>query len=194
MTQNTTRDRIIDDSVAVERRYYNPVEEAYATFLKTSDETGGEYTLIEVEVAPGGGTAPHYHKTYSERFEVLEGTLEVLVGRQTLTLKAGQRAEAHRDTRHRFRNPGGEPARFLVELRPGHAGFEKSVKVAYGLARDGHFRANGAPRNLYHLALLLEWGEMRVPGSFSVIESLFRLLVKLARRKGIDRELEAGYC
>lgn len=45
----------------------------YATFLKTSAQTGGKHTLIEIEVAPGGGTIPHYHLAYSERFEVLEG-------------------------------------------------------------------------------------------------------------------------
>lgn len=44
------------------RRYYNPIQKDYATFLETSEETGGEFTLIEIEVAPGGGTPPHYHK------------------------------------------------------------------------------------------------------------------------------------
>ena len=37
------------------RRIYNPIQKDYATFLKTSEETGGERTVIEIEVAPGGG-------------------------------------------------------------------------------------------------------------------------------------------
>ena len=41
-----------------ELRIYNPIQKDYATFLETSDETGGEHTLIEIEVAPGGGTTP----------------------------------------------------------------------------------------------------------------------------------------
>jgi hypothetical protein len=41
---------------------------------------------------------------------------------------------------------------------------------------------------------LFEWGEGRMPGFFTVVEPLFRLLAKRARRKGIDRELEARYC
>jgi len=57
-----------------ERRYYNPVQKDAATFLKTSEETEGEYTLMEIEIAPGG-TKPHYHKTYTESFEVIEGSL-----------------------------------------------------------------------------------------------------------------------
>ena len=40
------------------RRYYHPIQKDYATFLETSEETGGVRTLIEVEVVPGAGTTP----------------------------------------------------------------------------------------------------------------------------------------
>jgi hypothetical protein len=50
------------------------------------------------------------------------------------------------------------------------------------------------PQNPYHMALLLEWSEVRVPRLFTVIEPLMRLLARRARRKGIDGELEARYC
>jgi quercetin dioxygenase-like cupin family protein len=176
-----------------ERRYYHPIQKNYATFLKTSEETGGEYTLIEIELAPGGGNTAHYHKTYDEHFEVLEGTLEVLVGKETHTLRPGQKAIAKKNVQHRFRNTTEEPAKFLVTLRPGHSGFEKAIKAAYGLASDGHACADGTPRNLYHMGVLLEWSDMRLPGVFTVAEPLFRLLAKRARRKGIDKELEAKY-
>ena len=76
------------------RRYYHPLQKDYATFLKTNEETGGEYSLIEVEVAPGGGNASHYHKTYDECFEVLEGVLEVKVGGETRVLRPGDKAVA----------------------------------------------------------------------------------------------------
>ncbi len=183
----------IDNPRARERRYYHPIQKDYATFLKTSEETGGERTLIEVEVAPGGGNDTHYHLTYDEHFEVLEGALEVLVGKETVTLRPGQKAVAPRNTLHRFRNTTEEPARFLVELRPGHSGFEKAIKVAYGLASDSLASASGIPRNLYYTAVLLEWSDMRLPGIYKVAEPLFRLLARRARRKGIDRELETRY-
>ena len=177
-----------------DRRYYHPVQKDYTTFLETSEETGGDHTLLEIELAPGGGNTPHYHKTYDEHFEVVEGTLEVLVGKETRVLRPGQKAVAPRNTLHKFRNPGEERARFLVELRPGSAGFEKAIKAGYGLARDGRVRADGTPKNLYHLAVLLEWSEIRLPGVFTIAEPLLRFLAKRARRKGIDRELEARYC
>jgi len=177
-----------------ERRIYNPVQMDAATFLETSEETGGERTLAEVEVAPGGGTRPHYHKTYAEHFEVVEGVLEVHVGEETRVLSAGQKAVAPKNTLHNFHNATDETVKFLCEIRPGRPGFEKTLMVGYGLARDGLTRSDGTPKNLYHMALLLEWSEIRVPGIFTVIEPLMRLLARRARRKGIDRELEARYC
>jgi quercetin dioxygenase-like cupin family protein len=172
------------------RRYYHPGQKDYATFLQTSEETGGERTLIEVEVAPGGGTPPHYHKTYEERFELLEGELEVHVGGETRTLRPGEKATVPLNTLHNFRNPTDGPTTFLVELRPGSAGFEKALKAGYGLASDGR----NPLHHPYYLAVLLGWSDMRLPGLFTVAEPLLRLLARRARRKGIDRELEARYC
>ena len=141
----------IENPVAGERRYYHPIQKDYATFLKTSEETTGEYTLIEVEIAPGGGNVPHYHKTYDEHFEVLEGALEVLVGKETHTLRPGQKAVAKKNVLHRFRNTTEERTKFLVELRPSHTRFEKALKVAYGLASDGRARADGTPQEFLPL-------------------------------------------
>ncbi|MGH3148911.1 MAG: cupin domain-containing protein [Rubrobacter sp.] len=185
--------REIGNAAARGRRIYNPVQKDAAIFLQTSEETGGERTLIEIEAAPGGGVTPHYHKTYDEHFEVLRGALEVQVGASTRTLRPGERAVAPTNTLHRWHNATAEPTTFLVELRPGHSGFEKALTVAYGLAADGLANANGLPKNLYHTALLFEWGEGRLPGAFALLEPVFRLLANRARRKGIDRELEARY-
>ncbi len=162
------------------RRIVNPVQNDVVTWLETSEETGGERTLIEVEVAPGGGTEPHYHKTYDEHFEVLEGALEVLVGEETRTL-------------HAWSNPGSERAVAHVELRPGQPGFETSLRVAYGLAADGLVLKNGMPRNPLHAALLLEWGDGRLPGAYAVLERGLRLLAAIARRLGMDRALVERY-
>ncbi len=175
------------------RRIYNPIQKDYATFLETSEETGGEHTLIEIEVAPGGGTTPHFHLTYAEHFEVISGALQVMVGGETRTLTAGEKAVAPKNTLHNFHNATDEPTTFLIELRPGSSGFEKALRVAYGLASDGLSNSKGLPKNIYHTALLFEWGEGRMPGLFGVLEPVFRLLAKRARRKGIDKELEARY-
>ncbi|MBA2715374.1 MAG: hypothetical protein H0U55_17715 [Rubrobacteraceae bacterium] len=75
-------------------------------------------------------------------------------------------------------------------MRPGQPGFEKAVKAGYGMAADG--------RNpLYHpykLAVILEWSEIRMTGVLGLLDPLFGLLVKRARKRGVDKELEAEYC
>ncbi len=115
------------------------------------------------------------------------------MGEETHTLHSGQEAVAKKNTLHRFRNITEERTRFLVELRPGHVGFERAIKVAYGLAVDSRARSDGTPKNPYHTALLLEWSDIRLPGLFTVAEPLFRRLARRARRKGIEKELEARY-
>ena len=112
------------------------------------------------------------------------------VGGETRTLRPGEKATVPLNTLHNFRNPTGEPTTFLVELRPGSAGFEKALKAGYGLASDGR----NPLYHPYYLAVLLGWSDMRLPGVFTVAQPLLRLLAKQARRKGIEGDLEARYC
>ena len=125
---------------------------------------------------------------------MVRGALDVMVGGETRTLRPGEQAVAPANTLHNVHNPTGEPTTFLIEFRTGSAGFEKALKAGYGLAADGLTRADGTPKNLYYLAVLLEWSDMRLPGIVTVAEPLFRTLAKRSRRKGVDRELEARYC
>ncbi len=47
-----------DTTNAPARRIVNPVQNGAVTWLATSEETGGERTLAELEVAPGGQVTP----------------------------------------------------------------------------------------------------------------------------------------
>src|SRR5947207_12261697 len=100
------------------RKIYNPVQKDYVTFLKTSDETNGEYTLVEVELAPKGGVGLHYHKTYSEKFDCHDGELKVQLGKTVHTLLPGKSATADPNINHRFFNTSDKVCKFRVELRP----------------------------------------------------------------------------
>ena len=101
------------------RRIYNPVQRDAATFLETSEETGGVRTLAELEVAPGGKVTPHYHLTYSERFKVLEGQLTVEIDGVHHELEPGDEAVAEVRSLHAWSNPGEDRSVVQVELRPG---------------------------------------------------------------------------
>jgi quercetin dioxygenase-like cupin family protein len=181
-------------AVAAERRVYNPVQRDAAVFLETSAETGGKRTLIEVELAPGGGNEAHRHVAFAERFEVAHGTLTVRVGDEEHTLGPGDKACAPVGARHCFANGTEEPVRFLVELLPGHAGFEQSLQIAYGLAADGLVTGKGIPKRLSHLALLVDLGDTRLSGPLKILEPVLGLLARRARARGVEAELIARYC
>ena len=175
------------------RTIYNPVQQDSATFVETVEESGGARTVLDIEVAPGGGNRPHRHLTYAERFTVQEGTLTVLVGDRTVRLEAGESATAPAHTMHCFSNETDAPVRFRVELEPGHRGMELALQIGYGLARDGKTGRDSVPRNLLHLALLAEWSDIRGMGMMRVIAPVLGVLAGIARRRGVDALLIERY-
>jgi len=177
----------------MERKIFNPIQKDYVTFLKTSNETKGEYTLVEVDLANGGGVGIHYHKTYSEKFECISGELQVQLGKTIHVLKPGQSALASPNTNHLFRNRSGTACKFRVELRPACKGFEQALQIGYGLAADGLCDKKGFPKDRLALAWLFEISESNLPGWMSVLEFILRKQAKKARVKGIDKELLKKY-
>lgn len=177
----------------MERKIYNPIQKDSVTFLKTHADTNGEYTLVEVELADGGGVGLHYHKTYSEKFNCIDGEVQVQLGKQITALQAGQSATAQSNINHLFRNRSGKPCRFTVELRPASRGFEQSLQIGYGLAGDGLCKKNGFPKDKLALAWLFDISESNLPGWMSVFEFILRKQAKKAVAKGIDKQLTHQY-
>ena len=176
-----------------ERVIENPVIKDRITFLKTTEETNGEYLLCRLEVVPGGGNVMHYHTTFTERFEVETGQLNVSVDGQEHVLRSGESALVPKFVHHRFYNTSDEPVTALIEIRPARH-FEKSLRIAYGLASDGKVNAQSLPRNIWHLALLFQLGEGYVAGMPLVVQkALFGGLARVARMLGKDKELEKYY-
>ncbi|TND00497.1 MAG: cupin [Bacteroidetes bacterium] len=175
------------------RRIYNPVQKDYVTFIETSSDTGGARTVVDVELAPGGGVDLHYHKTYVERFECHDGELKVQLDKKIHTLKAGESATADMNVRHRFFSESDKVCRFRVTLVPASRGFEESLQIGYGLARDGKCNAKGMPKDPLSLAWLFSISESNIPGWRSVFEFILNAQAKKALKKGIDMELREKY-
>src|SRR5204862_7509030 len=118
------------------------------TFLATSADTGGEYVLVENLVRPGGFVAAaHVHPFQTERFEGLEGTLALRVGRDDVVAEAGDVATVEPGVPHQFRNLGAGDARFLCEVRP-PLGFESLIETMFTLAVEGRTNGRGLPSPL----------------------------------------------
>lgn len=181
------------ETLTKERRIYNPIQKDEVIFLKTAAETDGACTLVEVTLADGGGVGLHYHKTFSETFACLEGEVQVRLGKSVHTLQPGDAATAEPMVNHFFRNRSGKPCRFQVELRPGSRGFEESLQIGYGLARDGKCKPNGFPKDSLSLAWLFDISESNLPGWMSIFEFILRRQARKARGKGLDARLREQY-
>lgn len=182
---------IISDARTIE----NPLIGDQVRLLESCAESQGKHTWVEVLLSPKGGNGMHYHSTFSETFEVLEGTLGVDVEKEKLLLQTGERQTVMPGELHRFYNPSDtEPVRFTVKLNPGHTGFEHTLQVVYGLSRDGKVNRQGIPRNFYHLALIFIWGDTNIPGLLSYLTPVLRWAARRATKKGIAKSLIDQYC
>lgn len=175
------------------RRIYNAVQQDAVTFLQHADRTGQSSTRVIVELAVGGGNSLHYHRDFEERFECMEGQLNLQVGKQTLTLRPGEKAVAPPGVLHRFFNTTEEVCTFKVELVPGHVGFEQSLMIAYGLANDGLTNAQGIPTNLQHLAVLVHLSGTVPAGPLGLLLPLFSMIARKAIKKGVLDQLMQKY-
>ncbi len=97
------------------------------TLKATGAETAGTFFMGETETAPGfPGPPPHYHERLHDMFYVLEGTLTVRLGGETVEAGAGTFVCVPPGVVHTFSNPGEEPVRFLNFNTP--AGWEDYMR------------------------------------------------------------------
>jgi quercetin dioxygenase-like cupin family protein len=178
-----------------ERVIQNPVTGERAVLISTSRETNGARSVGEVEVRPGGGVFVHRHAEHEERIEVLEGELEVTMGRVRHRLQAGEQVVVPRGAVHAWRNPSCDRlATFRGTMTPGHPGFETALRVAFGLGRDGGLRPSGIPRRFTDLALLAHWDPSLLDvGPRRLLAPLLRWTARRAAARARAAELLRRY-
>jgi len=88
-------------------------------FKATSAETGGAYTVIEVNSLPGNGPPPHLHENEDESIYVIDGEFEILLGAKTMRAEPGTFVFVPKKTVHRFRCIGSGPGKVLLHFTPG---------------------------------------------------------------------------
>ncbi len=66
------------------RTFFNPIINDTATFIKTSEETNGECSLVAIDLYKSDGPPLHYHKTFSENFEVMLIALSLVCSNELL--------------------------------------------------------------------------------------------------------------
>ena len=89
------------------------------TYLARGDSTAGTYGLYRWEFAgPESGPASHFHRTITESFYVLDGTVTIFDGRAWVRCGPGDFVHVPAGGWHGFRNADG-PASMLLHFAPG---------------------------------------------------------------------------
>ena len=90
------------------------------SYLATGATTSGEFGLYRWDMsAIPAGPAAHFHRTISESFFVLSGTVRIYDGEQWIDANTGDFAYVPAGGIHAFRNESGEPASMLLLFAPG---------------------------------------------------------------------------
>jgi len=85
----------------------------------TGAQTGGAYSLFEVEFEPESGTLLHVHRYEDEIVYVLRGEIEIRLATQRLHVLKGGVAYLPKNIPHAFNNPLKTPLKILVTAIPG---------------------------------------------------------------------------
>ncbi len=177
------------------RTQTNPIIKDEVYIEKYGAETGGAYARFCVKVAPGGGVPLHYHHSYAEHFLAQAGDLSIVVGEEIKILQPGEQASVPIGTKHRFFNASTDTdVEFVAELRPAHEGFEKSLHIIYGLARDGEVGLDGMPKGLVAQCLVADMGDMSLVGwTMSMARPVLKAIAAYGRWTGEEERLLRKY-
>ncbi|MER7506281.1 cupin domain-containing protein [Nonomuraea pusilla] len=89
-------------------------------YLGTGGSTGGGYGLYRWEMGPRtGGASPHFHRSFTESFYVLSGTVRLYDGKRWVDGVPGDFLHVPEGGIHAFGNESSEPASMLILFTPG---------------------------------------------------------------------------
>ena len=107
-----------------------------AHYLATGASTSGQFGLYRWEMAATpSGPEPHFHRTISESFYVLSGTIRLYDGNRWIEGRPGDYLFVPEGGIHAFRNESGKPASMLILFAPGAPRedyFETTARIAGG--------------------------------------------------------------
>jgi quercetin dioxygenase-like cupin family protein len=116
-----------------------------AHYLATGASTNGQFGLFRWEMsAVPSGPEPHFHRTISESFYVLSGTVRLYDGKRWIDGTPGDFLFVPEGGIHAFRNESGAPASMLILFAPGaprEEYFETTARLAGGLVLSDEEKA-----------------------------------------------------
>jgi mannose-6-phosphate isomerase-like protein (cupin superfamily) len=144
----------------------DPVTGTRVAVLATSAETGGKLLQFEETYQPGHGkeaNSPHFHRTFDERFEIVERRAAYVVGGEERFADVGEAVVIPRGAAHlNPYNAGDTPLRLVhsIRLDPPHVrtleSFENAFDTLALLARNGELNEQRNPSSFLQFAVILQ--------------------------------------
>jgi quercetin dioxygenase-like cupin family protein len=98
------------------------------TFKVTGDQTGGAFSVAEVDAGPELGPPPHVHRDADESFYILEGRFDFSLAGEAFSAGPGAFVHLPKGVVHTHRAGAGAAAKALVIQSP--AGVERFIEEA----------------------------------------------------------------
>jgi quercetin dioxygenase-like cupin family protein len=121
----------------------DPVHRVRYTF-----EPDGENLFVDAWIEPGGGLPPHLHPRQEERWSVLDGSVQLQLGKQKRVIgPADGEVIVAPNTVHGFKSVSEQDAHLRCHVIP--AGKLRTfLEDSAAAAREGLFMRGGIPRSL----------------------------------------------
>jgi quercetin dioxygenase-like cupin family protein len=172
---------------------WNPLSGEKALIVAGAEDTGGDHLESVVRVEAGGFLpgGPHAHDNQLETFTVRQGRIELVVGGERSELAEGETATVPPGVVHEWSNATEGEIEVLVRVEPAYD-FELMIMAVWGLCADGLTDARGNPDPLRGALIgsrfRREYRPAKPPAWLQRV--LFPPLAALARRRGLDAELD----
>jgi quercetin dioxygenase-like cupin family protein len=150
--------------------YENKATREYAVVLRGTEDRGERSMVVHLTARAGAAVlGEHVHPNVCERFTVVRGRLEAMIGGKRHSLGPDETVAIDAGVAHDWWNPSdSEDAHVLVELKnapgivDGLERFELMIGMLFGLARDGKVDARGRPSTLQAAVLAEEFADVIV--------------------------------
>ncbi len=171
--------------------FSNPIIKDRIEVLKNSTSL----LIFRTFLKPNGGQHElHYHTRLDEKFKVIKGTLNIMIGDRKMVLNAGDEQTIPPFTSHMFYNRSGEQVVFDVEVVNPQK-MMNALQIMYGLTNDVKTNKKGLPNNILHTAIGLKMMDAFSPKVPYFIQKVgISTLATLGKIIGLEKQLVEKYC
>jgi quercetin dioxygenase-like cupin family protein len=178
-----------------ERILVNTIIKEHATVVATAEETEGSYSMVDVHMLPDGSNCLHYHRLLTQTFTALEGILHIyLGGKQVVRLDKGESYTVKPGIVHGLFNPTKSVVRCRIVTTPGLVGYENTMRILSGLAKENKLNKDGFPNDYSATALLMEMGDIYFTKAHTFFYPWIKWKAQQARKRGIEKAFFKNYC